>query len=409
MRRSKTSPLYSFLLKETGLGETSFAKTQTLLHYVKKEFKHHGVELRGPCASLSSAGKLPVVLPHNLVDLLPPIDESAIKEYWDHLSKYNSPLAKISPDKNHYALWIWGDEAQFRENGDEIMLISMGAVLDNRKHSIESCYPLSICRSELKAGFPTTRAILEAVVQSLDSLYRDGAVVPGGKHVHFAISEIKGDWKWQVEWLQLSCYYLCTSICHCCRAKVPNYVTAPSRLDVEFRHNTESFLAECCKGGELSSPLLKLPAFQVEMIRWDGMHTVNLGTDLWVCGSVLKKLMEYDVFGDPETLDEADRLLIAYDRFRAWCRANKVEHSMPKFRPWRLRSKQHPWPELQSKAWNARCVLAWLCDEVVSLANSDRFRDDPWMPLLASCTWLSPFYNNFSNHIFKNGTIFGSY
>lgn len=23
--------------------------------------------------------------------------------------------------------------------------------------------------------------------------------MPGGKHVHFAISEIKGDWKWQVE------------------------------------------------------------------------------------------------------------------------------------------------------------------------------------------------------------------
>lgn len=87
-------------------------------------------------------------------------------------------------------------------------------------------------------------------------------------------------------------------------------------------HNKGCFLQLCWNQG----PLLKLPAFQVEMIRWDGMHTVNLGTDLWVCGSVLKKLMEYDVFGDPETLDEADRLLIAYDRFRAWCRANKVEY-----------------------------------------------------------------------------------
>jgi hypothetical protein len=91
---------------------------------------------------------LPVVMPHDLVDLLPHIDESEIKHYWDHLSKVNSPLAKISPEKNHYPLWIWGDEAQYRENGDEIMLICIGAVLDNRKHSIESCYPLSICRSD---------------------------------------------------------------------------------------------------------------------------------------------------------------------------------------------------------------------------------------------------------------------
>ena len=30
----------------------------------------------------------------------------------------------------------------------------------------------------------------------------------------------------------------------------------------------------------------------------------------------------------------------------------KFRNSMPKFRPWRLRSKQHPFPELQSKAYN---------------------------------------------------------
>ena len=33
-------------------------------------------------------------------------------------------------------------------------------------------------------------------------------------------------------------------------------------------------------------------------------------------------------------------------------------------------------------------MLAWLCDEVVSLANSDGFKDDAWIPMMASCTWL---------------------
>ncbi|CAK8985361.1 unnamed protein product [Durusdinium trenchii] len=123
------------------------------------------------------------------------------------------------------------------------------------------------------------------------------------------------------------------------------------------------------------------------MVRWDGMHVNNLGTDLWVCGSVIKKLLDYDnIFGGLD-MDEPDRLLLAYDMFKTWSRTNKVRHSMPKFRPWRLRSKNHPWPELQSKAYNARCVLAWLCDEVVALANSESFRDDQWMPLLASCTF----------------------
>ena len=57
------------------------------------------------------------------------------------------------------------------------------------------------------------------------------------------------------EWLQLSTYYLCNSICHCCRARVPNYVSAPSRLHVDFRHDTQSFLEESCKDGIESRPL----------------------------------------------------------------------------------------------------------------------------------------------------------
>ena len=35
----------------------------------------------------------------------------------------------------------------------------------------------------------------------------------------------------------------------------------------------------------------------------------------------------------------------------------------------------------------ARVVLAWLCDLVVDMANG-AYKDDEWIPLLASCTWL---------------------
>lgn len=80
--------------------------------------------------------------------ILPSIPKSKIKEFWDHLSGVNSPLAEISPGKGHYPLWLWGDECQYRESGEEVMLIAMGGILDHRKHSIEACYPLSITRSE---------------------------------------------------------------------------------------------------------------------------------------------------------------------------------------------------------------------------------------------------------------------
>lgn len=52
----------------------------------------------------------------------------------------------------------------------------------------------------------------------------------------------------------------------------------------------------------------------------------NLGTDLWVCGSVIKKLLDYDnIFGGLD-MDEPDRLLLAYDMFKTWSRTNKVRH-----------------------------------------------------------------------------------
>lgn len=94
--------------------------------------------------------KLPVVLPHNIVGnrFWPRIPDEDIKHYWSHLRAVGSPLAGVSPQGNHIPLWIWGDGAQWRENGDEIYLICIGCCIDKRKFSVESCYPISLCKSD---------------------------------------------------------------------------------------------------------------------------------------------------------------------------------------------------------------------------------------------------------------------
>ena len=126
---------------------------------------------------------------------------------------------------------------------------------------------------------------------SLEKLYHDGATLhPDKDPVKFVVTELKGDWKWQQdswfclirnkssifcrlpiwvkkkyqknimffhegfikrlqEWLQLSCNYLCNAVCHCCRARVPTYFTAPANLGDKFRHNTRTFFEECVKPG----------------------------------------------------------------------------------------------------------------------------------------------------------------
>lgn len=37
------------------------------------------------------------------------------------------------------------------------------------------------------------------VVSSLERLYADGVVLPGGQVKRFALLEIRGDWKWQAD------------------------------------------------------------------------------------------------------------------------------------------------------------------------------------------------------------------
>ena len=53
------------------------------------------------------------------------------------------------------------------------------------------------------------------------------------------------------EWLQLSRHYSCNAVCHAGRARAPDYLIAPAKLEAEFRHDTYSFFQESVKHHEL--------------------------------------------------------------------------------------------------------------------------------------------------------------
>ena len=72
-------------------------------------------------------------------------------------------------------------------------------------------------------------------------------------------------------------------------------------------------------------PLTGLPAFSYLMIKWCSMHILNLGVSLWVCGSVMKAMIEdYDFWGDRSNVSGDDLLALAYERFRSWARERKI-------------------------------------------------------------------------------------
>ena len=75
--------------------------------------------------------------------------------------------------------------------------------------------------------------------------------------------------------------------------------------------------------GDLWGPLLSLPSFNPDIIKWCSMHTLNLGTSLWICGSTMRALLEYPTFWPGSSVD--DQLLVAYGRFKEWTRSRKIQ------------------------------------------------------------------------------------
>ena len=79
-------------------------------------------------------------------------------------------------------------------------------------------------------------------------------------------------------------------------------------------------------------PLVSLPAFQPDTIKFCSMHILNLGIALWSAGSTLRVLLNRykTVFtsGTNSTaadLNDNDLLALGYEKFRSWARASKIQ------------------------------------------------------------------------------------
>ena len=96
---------------------------------------------------------MPCILPHELLpyllehELFPFVPERQCKRYWNHLCETSSPVALKIPSKNYIPLFIWGDSANYCKD-ESVIVICFGCILDDRKNSIESRFPLVICRED---------------------------------------------------------------------------------------------------------------------------------------------------------------------------------------------------------------------------------------------------------------------
>ena len=173
--------------------------------------------------------------------------------------------------------------------------------------------------------------------------HRPGEPMYGGRR--FKLCEIRGDWKQHVLGFKLTHYYNCNGVCHCCRAsKVdPSLAYTDFRKDASWKQTIRThreFLLE--ELGEPFNGLAFVKEFHYSMIRFDSMHTVNLGCGLFTNGGAFFELFKLNWFPGE---DEPAQWRAAHASFRTFTRLHKVECSQPVFKPWMLitRGEEYCW------------------------------------------------------------------
>jgi hypothetical protein len=78
-------------------------------------------------------------------------------------------------------------------------------------------------------------------------------------------------------------------------------------------------------GLECVGAIILVIGFHVGMIKWCLMHVNNLGIMQWTNGASLTALLDAGVYGNSDVMNLDARLRVCFDRFKSWCRANRIE------------------------------------------------------------------------------------
>ena len=186
-------------------------------------------------------------------------------------------------------------------------------------------------------------------------------------------AEFRGDWKFLHEALHTREYATGNNCCHLCaavKAGPDALLYTNFAIDCELRATrvTSDGWMQAALADRHASPLLAIPGFDIWRVRFDIMHTLDLGILAHALPSALTELTAAaDVF--PARTREG-RLKLATQRYRAWCKRNKIA-SVAKY--FGKRWTEGPYPEIgqfQAKAAAIRSMVYWFKEICNSAAGT---------------------------------------
>jgi hypothetical protein len=84
---------------------------------------------------------IPWLLKHDLIPRSPEMDMQ-IEEYWQYLSSKGFPGTSDKPGSGCIPLWLWGDDCKYNKEGAKIVVVALGAVLQNSASAKDTVFPL---------------------------------------------------------------------------------------------------------------------------------------------------------------------------------------------------------------------------------------------------------------------------
>ena len=172
------------------------------------------------------------------------------------------------------------------------------------------------------------------------------------------VTEFKGDWEWHGAVWQLRTCYRNKNICHLCRAaKNSTNGTPYTMFGASFhRRSPAEFLMVSLP--PRPCPLILLPGFDSQQIRYCSMHTLNLGVFQSLAAEGLLHMCENECLG--AGADLTHQLCLTFLDFKRWQTREGISCSGREFSVKRLHVCNTDYPFLGYKAFNTRIVIAYL-------------------------------------------------
>ena len=328
----------------------------------------------------------PVLLPHKILKYLfetaqIEIHEDNLRKFWSHLREVQHPwVHSIDPTTQFIPIGVHGDEAHYgadTANINKLTCIFLDLPLWRPKNARLSRFLMFCIDSSQCVGYETLHPVLQSIAESINWVYfgmdETGQITTQRK---FILSELRGDqvwhryiWRHLNWWRKRECCFRCGAVQNILGPNDPLYYD--TRDDAAWKNTivgTVDFIANGVSQ-YLLCPFATCMKFNVDLIKNCSMHCVNLGLAFTSNGACLKLLLDLGCFGDPST-ELKFRLNTAFDDFQMFCKLKKLQCSQRRFKVKHLMKDAHG-PYLTTKAYNARCIVAWMASCTMDAFNGN--------------------------------------